>query len=98
MHIKPLINLFKYGLSGGINRKILYIYLFILLYQYLEFYKTMKLDQFLKWQNLVSSGGEAKIFIKSGSVKVNGVVETRRGRKLNKGDKVMFLKNELIFE
>ena len=58
----------------------------------------MKLDQFLKWQNLVSSGGEAKIFIKSGSVKVNGVAETRRGRKLNKGDKVIFLKNELIFE
>lgn len=60
--------------------------------------KTMKLDQFLKWKNLVSSGGEAKIFIKSGSVQVNGVVETRRGRKLNKGDKVIFLKNELIFE
>jgi len=58
----------------------------------------MKLDQFLKWQNLVSSGGEAKILIKSGSVKVNGVIETRRGRKLKKGDKVMFLKNELIFE
>ena len=60
--------------------------------------RTMKLDQFLKWKNLVSSGGEAKIFIKSGSVKVNGVIETRRGRKLNKGDKVIFLKNELIFE
>tara|TARA_A100001035_G_C27479085_1_gene362374 strand:+ start:340 stop:516 length:177 start_codon:yes stop_codon:yes gene_type:complete len=58
----------------------------------------MKLDQFLKWQNLVSSGGEAKIVIRSGSVKVNGQIETRRGRKLSKGDKVMFLKNELIFE
>ena len=58
----------------------------------------MKLDQFLKWKNLVSSGGEAKILIKSGSVKVNGVVETRRGRKLNKGDKVICLKNKLIFE
>ena len=58
----------------------------------------MKLDQFLKWQNLASSGGEAKILIKSGSVKVNGAVETRRGRKLNKGDKVIFLKNELFFE
>ena len=58
----------------------------------------MKLDQFLKWHNLVSSGGEAKILITSGSVKVNGIVETRRGRKLNKGDKVIFLKNELIFE
>ena len=58
----------------------------------------MKLDQFLKWKNLVSSGGEAKIIIKSGSVKVNGLTETRRGRNLNKGDKVIFLKNELIFE
>ena len=98
MHIRPFIKLFEYGLTGGINRKILYILLFILLYQYIFIYKTMKLDQFLKWQNMVSSGGEAKIFIKSGSVKVNGEIETRRGRKLNKGDKVMFLKNELIFE
>jgi len=60
--------------------------------------KTMKLDQFLKWKNLVSSGGEAKMLIKSGSVKVNDLIETRRGRKLNKGDKVIFLKNEIIFE
>ena len=96
--MKPFKNLFEYGLTGGINRKLLYILLLILLYQYLYIYKTMKLDQFLKWNNLVSSGGEAKIFIKSGSVKVNGEIETRRGRKLNKGDKVMFLKNELIFE
>ena len=58
----------------------------------------MKLDQFLKWKNLVSSGGEAKILIKSGSVKVNDVIETRRGRKLIRGDKVLFLKNEVIFE
>ena len=58
----------------------------------------MKLDQFLKWNNLVSSGGEAKTLILLGNVKVNGVIETRRGRKLKKGDKVMFLKNELIFE
>ena len=58
----------------------------------------MKLDQFLKWNNFASSGGEAKIFIKSGQVKVNGEIEIKRGRKLVKGDKVMFLKNELIFE
>ena len=58
----------------------------------------MKLDQFLKWHNVVSSGGEAKILIKSGQVVVNGEIEKRRGRKLVKGDKVMFLKNELIFE
>ena len=58
----------------------------------------MKLDQFLKWHNVVSSGGEAKALIKFGQVKVNGEIEKRRGRKLVKGDKVMFLKNELIFE
>ena len=58
----------------------------------------MKLDQFLKWHNFVSSGGAANTLIKSGLIKVNGEIEIRRGRKLVKGDKVMFLKNELIFE
>jgi len=58
----------------------------------------MKLDQFLKWNNIVSSGGEAKFLIKSSKIKVNGEIEKRRGRKLVKGDKVMFLKSELIFE
>ena len=58
----------------------------------------MKLDQFLKWHNLVSSGGEAKFFIKSGKVMVNGEIEMKRGRKLVIGDKVMFLKSEIIFE
>ena len=58
----------------------------------------MKLDQFLKWHNLVSSGGEAKFFIRSGKVSVNGDVEKKRGRKLIKGDKVIFLKSEIIFE
>ena len=50
----------------------------------------MKLDQFLKWNNLVSSGGEAKVYIRSGKVRVNGEVELRRGRKLDPGDKVNF--------
>ena len=58
----------------------------------------MKLDQFLKWNNLVSSGGEAKYFINEGKVQVNGEIEKRRGRKLVYGDKVMFLKIEIIFE
>ena len=58
----------------------------------------MKLNQFLKWHNIVSSGGEAKILINSGQIKVNGVIEKQRGRKLIKGDKVMFLKSVLIFE
>ena len=64
----------------------------------MRIYKTMKLDQFLKWNNLVSSGGEAKVYIRSGKVRVNGQVELRRGRKLDPGDKVNFLRNEIIFE
>jgi ribosome-associated protein len=46
------------------------------------------LGQFLKAANLVSSGGEAKILIAQGTVRVNGQVEERRGRKLVDGDLV----------
>lgn len=52
--------------------------------------KKIKLDQFLKFKNLVSSGGEAKVLIQDGQVEVNGEVETRRGRKLVPGDAVRF--------
>ena len=50
---------------------------------------TIKLDQFLKWVGAVQTGGEAKLIIQEGFVKVNGVTETRRARKLTKGDSVM---------
>ena len=46
------------------------------------------LGQALKASNLVGSGGEAKVLIQDGAVRVNGEVETRRGRKLQKGDVV----------
>ena len=42
----------------------------------------IKLGQALKLAILVSSGVEAKIVIQDGLVKVNGEVDTRRGRKL----------------
>jgi ribosome-associated protein len=48
----------------------------------------IRLDQFLKLNNLVRSGGEAKHLIQNGNVKVNGQVETRRGKKLRQGDVV----------
>lgn len=48
----------------------------------------IKLDSFLKMTDLVLSGGEAKNIIANGDVKVNGSVETRRGRKLYPGDRV----------
>lgn len=50
--------------------------------------KPIKLDQFLKFQNLVGSGGEAKTLIQEGSVMVNDEVEIRRGRKLVAGDRI----------
>ena len=46
------------------------------------------LGQALKVANVVGTGGEAKILIQAGEVRVNGKVETRRGRKLEKGDLV----------
>lgn len=42
----------------------------------------IKLDALLKFANLVSSGGEAKIRIAEGEVRVNGDVCTMRGKKL----------------
>jgi ribosome-associated protein len=40
------------------------------------------LDQFLKLASIVESGGQAKLIIQDGQVKVNGEVETRRRKKL----------------
>lgn len=58
----------------------------------------IKLDQFLKLAQVVQTGGEAKVLIQSGQVLVNGVVETRRGRKLRKGDVVVVDGEELVVE
>ena len=48
----------------------------------------IKLDALLKFANLVSSGGEAKIRIAEGEVQVNGETCTMRGKKLRPGDTV----------
>ena len=48
------------------------------------------LGQLLKAAGLVMSGSEAKFLIQDGEVLVNGEVETRRGRKLRQGDKVLY--------
>ena len=48
----------------------------------------IKLDSFLKAVNAVCSGGEAKVLILDGQVRVNGETEMRRGRKLRPGDEV----------
>jgi ribosome-associated protein len=50
----------------------------------------IQLDQFMKLTGVVSTGGQAKLVIQAGEVLVNGVVETRRKKKLKAGDKVTF--------
>ena len=48
----------------------------------------IKLDAFLKYAGVVGTGGEAKIRIAAGLVRVNGEVCTQRGKKLRDGDRV----------
>jgi ribosome-associated protein len=55
----------------------------------------IKLDSLLKGANLVGSGGEAKIIISEGQVRVNGQIELRRGRKLYLGDRVLLGGDEI---
>lgn len=55
----------------------------------------IKLGQALKAAGLVESGVEAKIAIQNGEVKVNGVTETQRGKKLYDGDIVTFDRDEI---
>ena len=49
------------------------------------------LGQFLKVADIISSGGEAKIFLNTNIILVNGEEDNRRGRKLHKGDKISIL-------
>ncbi len=58
----------------------------------------IKLGQAVKAAGFVDSGVEAKIVIQGGLVKVNGEVDTRRGRKLVAGDKVEFEGNIIDIE
>ena len=48
----------------------------------------IRLGQLLKLADLVDTGGEGKELIADGEVRVNGEVETRRGRQLRHGDVV----------
>lgn len=48
----------------------------------------IKLDSLLKLAGLVETGGEAKLLIQEGQVRVNGEVCTMRGKKLRPGDSV----------
>ena len=48
----------------------------------------IRLDAFLKLANAVESGGQAKLAIQEGRVRVNGEICAQRGKKLRPGDRV----------
>ena len=50
----------------------------------------IKLQDAMKYANVVYSGGEAKVLIQEGQVQVNGEACTMRGRKLRPGDTFTF--------
>lgn len=58
----------------------------------------IKLGQALKAAGLVENGAQAKEVITEGLVKVNGEVETRRGKKLYPGDVASFNGEEVRIE
>lgn len=48
----------------------------------------IELDKLLKREDLAASGGEARYLISQGLALVNGLVETRKRRKLYPGDTI----------
>lgn len=62
------------------------------------FIKTeyIELDKLLKFCGFVSTGGEAKLFISSGDVYVDGEKELRRGRKIYPGCRVVFMDKSVV--
>lgn len=50
--------------------------------------ETIRLGQLLKLAGVAESGGGARELVQDGAVRVNGEVETRRGRRLHAGDLV----------
>ncbi|GAA3693618.1 hypothetical protein GCM10023081_33720 [Arthrobacter ginkgonis] len=50
--------------------------------------ESIRLGQLLKLASLAEDGIQAKEFIENGLVKVNGEIETRRGRQVRPGDTV----------
>lgn len=54
------------------------------------------LQQLLKMEDIISSGGEAKYYLAENEVIVNNEIESRRGRKLYIGDHIIIASEEYI--
>lgn len=59
---------------------------------------SITLQRLLKLMGLVASGGEAKVRIQAGEVRVNGEVETRRRKQLCSGDVIAFEEHEIVVD
>tara|TARA_R110000823_G_scaffold295738_3_gene415577 strand:- start:27606 stop:27818 length:213 start_codon:yes stop_codon:yes gene_type:complete len=57
--------------------------------------EPVELCKILKFAGLVTTGGEAKLLIGDGQVRVNGEIETRRRRKMLSGDTIEFRGEQL---
>lgn len=57
--------------------------------------EPVELFKILKFEGLVSTGGEAKLYIGDGQVQVNGAVETQRRKKIMHGDVIEFRGEQL---
>ena len=57
--------------------------------------EPVELYKILKFEGLVTTGGEAKLLIGDGQVTVNGEIETRRRRKMLDGDVLEFRGEQL---
>lgn len=47
------------------------------------------LGKFLKYHNIIGTGGEAKWFLSEHEIFLNGAPENRRGKKLHDGDELV---------
>ena len=61
-------------------------------------FRHIELNSFLKVKGVASTGGQAKLIIRAGSVSVNGEIETRNKKKLRAGDVVECLGKKYMVE
>lgn len=60
--------------------------------------EPVELYKILKFEGMVSSGGEAKSVIAAGQVLVNGQIETRKRKKIISGDVIEFGKEKVCIQ
>jgi len=61
-------------------------------------HEPIELYKILKFESMVASGGEAKAVIAEGLVLVNGVIETRKKKKIFSGDTIDFEKEKIFIQ